>query len=260
MNPDVSVPTRIGKRRMQFDGKQLLTDSISILRKFNPYACVAGIMSTILFVSPLLEMHPLLSLALGAAVYAGVTLVWPQKYTTSDDPGEPLGPEKEAYLQAQQATTRVTVFASQIDKAGVQREVQEIGLSFAKMLDVMKKDGNYVAVPTYNAELIAPFEAVLAEYVELGKRDIDLATHQLATFEETVVPQVREFTKSYYQHYHDDRVRDLAARIEIFWDTVDSQREEDEDLDDLTVDDELGNGAGGLSFDQEFGQEKEERG
>ena len=256
MNPDVTVPTRIGKRSMQFDGKQLLADSISILRSFNRYGFVAGVAATILFLSPLLDMHPLLSLALGVAVYAGVTLVWPQDSVTAGAPVEPDSPNQEAFLQARQATTRVMELAGQIAKTDVQKEVQEIGQAFAKMLEVMKKDGNYVAVPTYNDELIAPFEAVLAEYVELGKREIDLVSHLLATFEETVVPQVREFTKSYYQHYHDDRVRDLAARIEIFWDTVASQREEDEDLDDLTVDDEMGNGVDELTFDHEFGPEE----
>src|SRR5215218_7637160 len=141
MNPDVSVPAGSGERHMRLDGKQLLIDSIAILRDFNPYACVAGIAATILIVSPLVEMHPLISLVLGVAVYAGITLVWPQKRLSDNVEDEPVSSEVAAFQQARQATTRVMVLASQIDKADVQQQVQEIGLAFAKMLNVMEEDG-----------------------------------------------------------------------------------------------------------------------
>jgi hypothetical protein len=240
---------------MRFDGKQLLVDSIAILRDFNPYACVAGIAATILIASPLVEMHPLISLVLGVAAYAGITLVWPQGPQAISDQYEALSPDEETFQEARRATTRVMVLASQVNNVEVKQEVQEIGLAFDKMLSVMEEDGKYRAAPDYKDDLIDPFEAVLADYVDLGKREVELASHQLVTFEEIIVPQVREFTKSFYQHYHDDRVRDLAARIEIFWSTVASPDDEDEDTDEVAFEDDIGD----ESDDLELVQDKEIR-
>jgi hypothetical protein len=255
MNLDVSAASRIGERRMRLDGKQLLVDSVAILRQFNPYASVAGIAATLLLVSPLQDMQPIFSLLLGVAVYVGVTLLWPQALSKTSDIEGPVNPDDEAFQKAREATSRVMLLANQIDKVEVQQQVQEIGLAFDRMLNVMEEDGKYFAAPDYKAELIDPFEAVLSDYVELGKREIELASHQIVTFEETIVPQVREFTKSFYQHYHDDRVRDLAARIEIFWLTVASHEEEDADADDVAFEDDIGD----ESDDLELAQDKEIR-
>lgn len=231
MNLDLTGFRRDGERRMHFDARALMNDSFAILRRFDWYALLAAVAMSVLFDFGL-DMNPVFSLVLGVAVYAGVALLRPRSPELAAAVAEPATPEEEAFLRARQATVRVHGLAGHIENEKLRERVQAIGRAFDRMLDVMEEDKEYASAPNYETELVEPFSYFLANYVRLNQRGIDLANPQLANFEKTVVPQVEVFAKSFYQHYHDGDVIDLAARLEIFWSNLESR---DEEADDATA-------------------------
>lgn len=220
-----------GERRMRIGGRQLMTDALAILRELNIRALSIALVSTLVFIAGL-KMHPLLSVALGAAVYAGVALLWQRSAPSAIVP-IPLTLEEEAFQRMRASTAHVVATAEAIENPAIRERVSAIGQAFAAMLGVMeldKKKKQFDAAPDYEVRVVGPFEKKLEYYVYLSGRRVELAAPQLARFEQIELPRYEVLTKSFYQHYHDGDVIDFAALLEIFEDDGERDDEEAGDL------------------------------
>lgn len=221
----------IGKCPMPFDGHRLLTDSIVILRRFDPRALIIAGASALILALPL-HMYPLLALVLGAAVYGGVALLW-QSSATEDRPVEPLTPEEEAFSRMRASTAQVLVLAEEVEKPEVRERVIKIGDTFSTMLDVMEKDkakNGYASAPEFEERVVVPFMTMLDYYVRLSQRRIELVELHLKQFEQSELRRYESLSNSFYQHYHDGDVFNFVALLEMF--ESDENEENDETFED----------------------------
>ncbi len=234
---NLSLSTARSKHEATMPGNlhQLSVDSLAILRRFSPYALLAALAATALFLL-VLDLWAPLSLLLGAGVYLGVTLLIGKTAETPPVVVEPLSPDEEAFVRAREDTARVLGLAQQIDDESMRGRVEAIGQTFGRMLDVMQEDRNFSLAPDYEAVIVEPFSKKLAYYVRLTNREIDLANPQLVRFEQVDVPRNEAVARKFYQRYHDGDVMDLAALLETFWDEADD--DDDSELVHIITDDD----------------------
>lgn len=227
MNAHRFLAERIGERAMPHDGRRLQSDSIAILRRFDPRALIIAAATTLIMLL-LLRMHPLLALVLGTAVYAGVALLW-EKPATEASPAEPPTPEEESFQRVCASTATMLELAKEIEDLDVRERVVKVGNTVSTMLEVMEKDKDqkrYASAPDFEVHVVVPFIAKLTYYIRLTQRRIGLAAPHLQQFEQVELRRYESLSNSFYQHYHDGDVIDFVALLEMF--EVDENDEDEE--------------------------------
>ncbi len=237
MNPDLSVTTEIGKRQMRVDSRQLIQDSLKILRRFEPIALVAAVGAMLLFAFAL-GLNPIVAFVLGSAFYPGVALILSRPTLDPHVDALPT-PEEEAFQRMRGSTAHVLALAQDVESPEIRERVVHIAETFKAMIDVMDKDKNvtnFASAPEYEVDIVGPFEKKLEYYVLLSERRVALAAPQIAQFEEDELRHYEALTKSFYQHYHDRAVMDFAALIEIFHDWDENDETETNTKDEFDTD------------------------
>lgn len=229
MNLSVSAERSRRKAAMPGNVHELRVNSVTILRRFSPYALAAALAMGAIFLLVLDLWFPL-SIVLAVGVYVGVALLFGKTEETPVVIPEPLSTDEEAFARARDETTRVLELAQQIENESMRGRVEAIGQTFGVMLDVMDEDKNYTLAPDYEAVIVEPFAKKLAYYVRLTKREIDLANLQLVRFEQVDVPRNEALARKFYQRYHDGDVMDLAALLESYGQEMDDEEDSENDL------------------------------
>lgn len=235
MNLSVAGINRKSGGRMRIDVRQLWVDSRAILSTFDKYALIVAVVNGAAFVV-LLGMNEFLALALSLATYAGVALVRPHPAVPAPAPPEPISDDEAAFQQARASTAHVLEQAELIGNPRVQEGVRGVAAKFGKMLDVMQKDRDFKDAPEYDTKVVGPFASMLDKYVLLLDRGVDLASPQLAYFEQVEVPRIDSASDVLYQRYHETHVLDLAALLELHRIIIDSLDTEETDFEDAEAD------------------------
>ena len=127
------------------------------------------------FVFPL-DLNLWLALALAAATYIGVVLVWPPvadlraPSADIDDAGEHL-----AYEEALNTAAALREETARIARPDVQDRVVRMLDHADRILVAMNEDGNLAAAPVFNEGWLTPLHTAVTEYVRLSGRDVKSA-------------------------------------------------------------------------------------
>ncbi len=169
-----------------------------------------GAAAALLLLVVALGVTPWLAVPLAVATYAGVVLLRPRR-ERHDEAIDEARREELAYQAALANAAAIRALQPQIAKPAVREQVGRILDRSAQVLLVMREDGNLAAAPTFNDQLLAPFHALLTEYVRLSSRGVRSADGLLEKTETRDLPLIERAVDAFYEQLHRANLIDLAT-------------------------------------------------
>jgi 5-bromo-4-chloroindolyl phosphate hydrolysis protein len=167
----------------------------------------AGAVVLLLLCALVLQLALPISLALAAATYVGLRLALPKS-----DPNEEAQRLAATLARCEEQVTAIGQFAGWAGFAGkpeVRERLLAIARSAKRVLTAIAQDPNkHSAAEQYLDEYLNPITAVLANYVRLAGRDLELARDELAALETETLPLIERRLNTLYEQIHS---ADLAA-------------------------------------------------
>ena len=161
-----------------------------------------------------LDLTPWLAVPLAVLVFVGGVALRSGR-RRPDKPGDDARSRHLAYEAALANVAAIRALAPRIARPAAREQVGRIIDRSAQVLSVMRADANLTAAPLFNDQLMAPFRALLTEYVRLSIRDVRSAAAVLEQTETHDLPMIEQAVDAFYERLHRAQVIDLATLRDI---------------------------------------------
>lgn len=170
-------------------------------------AAIAMLLTTVA-----IGLTPWLAIPLAVGTYLGIAWLWPRQ----PDPATTETTRQRLALQeAWSNAEAIRSLHQRIPSPEVREQVGRILERIARILEVIREDGNLVAAPIVNDHLLVPFRALMTEYVRLANRDISGAGYLLEKTESQDLPRVEQAIDFFYERLNRSHMVDLETLGEV---------------------------------------------
>jgi hypothetical protein len=161
-----------------------------------------------LFSALVIGLTPWLAIPLAVITYVSIVWLGPRR---QDQATTETNRQRLALQSALANTEALGMLQQRIPKPAVREQVGRILDRIARILEVIREDGNLVAAPIVNDHLLVPFRALMTEYVRLSNRDISSAGELLEKTETQDLPRLERALETFYERLNRSHMIDLAT-------------------------------------------------
>jgi hypothetical protein len=157
------------------------------------------------------DLNPLLAILLAVMTYGGTALLRAQNVAPTDETIDESHSRQRAYETAIDHLGSIRKQESQIANEAVRIQVGRIADMSDRILVAMWEDQNLTAAPLFDSQLLAPFDALLTQYVRLSNRGVRSADEVLRKAESHDLPMIERAAEVFYEKLHRANMVDMAT-------------------------------------------------